>query len=106
MDILVLLTVQVDSVGGGDALIPANVQKAANLFQSDGRFIRGEPAIRAEDPQKTRIIGNFRFSYRNSAIDISHLPWHKTIFRAAHAKMGQDPQVWARVEQLILGVLP
>src|SRR3990170_4244220 len=53
LDIPVLLTVQIDSVGREDAEIPANVQAAANLFQHDGRLIRGEAEIRAEDLQKT-----------------------------------------------------
>ncbi len=37
----VLLTVQVDSVGRGDELIPANVRTAANFYQDNGRVIHG-----------------------------------------------------------------
>ncbi len=105
MDVPVLLTVQTDSVGWGDALIPSNVASAANLYQHDGLFIRGESAVRAEDPAKTKILGNFRFSYRDRNIDLSKVPWHKKIFRTAHAKMELDPDVWAKVEEIILSAL-
>ncbi len=98
----VLLTVQVDSVGRGDRIIPANVARAANLFQRNGLFIRGEPEIRAEDPSRTTIIGNFEFDYRNKKIDLSEVSWMKKLFRAAHTKMDFDPAVWALVEELII----
>ncbi|MGH9854890.1 MAG: hypothetical protein ACREBD_34095, partial [Blastocatellia bacterium] len=98
----VLLTVQVDSVGRGDGIIPTNVARAANLFQRNGLFIRGEPAIRAEDPSKTTIIGNFEFDYRDKKIDLSEVSWMKKLFRAAHTKMDFDPAVWALVEELIV----
>jgi hypothetical protein len=98
----VLLTVQVDSVGRGDGVIPANVRRAANLYQDDGIFIRGERPIRAADAEKTEIAGNFRFSYKNKKVDMSGVSWHKKIFRDAHAKMDRDPEVWAKVEELIL----
>lgn len=57
------LTVQIDSVGRDDALIPPNVRSAANLYQTDGWFLDGEHPIRAEDPEATRILGNWRFDY-------------------------------------------
>lgn len=101
----VLLTVQIDSVGRGDKIIPANVARAANLFQRNGWLIRGEPAIRPEDPNKTTIIGNFQFDYRDKKVDLSGLSWMKTIFRKAHAKMGLDPDVWGTVEKIILDAL-
>jgi hypothetical protein len=106
MDIPVLLTVQVDSVGRGDGVIPSNVAAAANLYQTDGAIIRGERSVRAEDPAKTRIIGNFQFTYRNKTVDLSEIPWYKIIFRRAHAKMNADPDVWRKVEELILAAIP
>ena len=102
MDIPVLLTVQVDSVGRDDSKIPSNVARAANLFQSNGWFIRGEPEIRAEDPARTEITGNFKFDYSHSSIDISGVPFMKKAFRVAHTRMEYDPAVWAKVENLIL----
>jgi hypothetical protein len=61
----VLLTIQVDSVeksGEDDSVIPANVAQAINFYQSDG-LLHGRPAIRAADPARTRILGNFRQDY-------------------------------------------
>jgi hypothetical protein len=103
MDVPVLLTVQVDSVGRNDGLIPANVARAANLFQRNGRLIRGEPEICAEDPARTMIIGNFEFDYRDRKIDLSEVSWLKKLFRTAHTRMDFDPAVWAKVEELIAG---
>ena len=105
LEVPVLLTVQVDSVGLGDALIPSNVACAANLYQRNGLIIRGEPLVRAEDPARTRVIGNFRHEYRNKKIDLSQVSWLKKIFRTAHTKINFDPAVWARVEGMILHVL-
>ena len=101
----ILLTVQVDSVGRGDALIPPNVARAANLFQRDGFTIRGEREIRAADPVRTTILGNYRFTYRGKKIDLSEVSWFKRLLQRAHTKMDHDPEVWALVEKTILGVL-
>ncbi len=105
LDIPVLLTVQIDSIGRGDEVIPSNVKRAANLYQKNGWFVRGEAPIRAEDPAKTEILGNFKFDYRNKKVDLSGVPWHKKIFRLAHSRMNVDPDVWAKVEELILAEL-
>jgi hypothetical protein len=105
MDVPVLLTVQVDSVGRGDKVIPPNVARAANLFQRDGLIIKGEREIRAEDPTKTTIVGNFKFDYEGKKIDLSEVSWLKRLFQAAHTKMDHDPEVWALVERTILKVI-
>jgi len=104
-EVPVLLTVQVDSVGRGDKVIPSNVRRAVNLFQRDGLIIKGEREIRPEDPSKTTIIGNFRFAYRGKKIDLSEVSWLKRLFQAAHTKMDHDPEVWALVEKMILAVI-
>ena len=104
-DIPILLTVQIDSVGRNDAVIPDNVKAAANLFQRNGKVIRGEPVIRAEEPSKTRILGNFEFDYRKKNIDLSHVSFWKKLFRTDHTKMNFDPDVWKKVEELILEAL-
>ena len=100
-DIPVLLTIQIDSVGRNDKEIPPNVRRAANLYQSNGWVIRGQSGVRAEDPQKTEIIGNFQFNYKEKEIDISEVHWFKKLFRVAHTKMGLDLDVWDKVEELI-----
>ena len=104
MGLPVLLTVQVDSVGRGDKVIPSNVGRAANLFQRDGLIIKGEREIRAEDPAKTTIVGNFKFDYEGKKIDLSEVSWLKRLFQAAHTKMDHDPEVWALVERMIMEV--
>ena len=55
----VLLTAQVDSVGMHDGVIPANVRAAVNFYQHDPLTIQGRGAIRAADPARTAILGNF-----------------------------------------------
>jgi pimeloyl-ACP methyl ester carboxylesterase len=45
----VLLTIQVDSVGRKDRVIPSNVARAINFYQHDGPFICGRSEIVAED---------------------------------------------------------
>jgi hypothetical protein len=102
LDVPIALTVQVDSIGRGDSIIPSNVARAANLFQRNGWFIRGEPRITAEDPAKTTIAGNFEFDYSHKQIDVSKVPLMKKAFRVAHTRMEYDPDVWKNVEELIL----
>lgn len=106
MGVPVLLTVQVDSVGRGDKVIPSNVRRAANLFQRDGLIIKGEREIRPEDPDRTTIVGNFKFDYEGKKVNLSEVSWLKRLFQAAHTKMDHDPEVWALVERLILDVVP
>ena len=102
MEIPVLLTVQVDSVGLGDATISPNVRRAANFYQPNGWFIKGECEIRAQDPSQTTIIGNFKYDYSNKDVEISHVHWFRKLFRVAHAKISFDPDVWAEVKKLII----
>ena len=100
----IYLTLQIDSVGRGDGTIPANVKYAANLYQDNGWFISGEQPIIAADPSQTVILGNWKFDYdQPPGVDISveDLPWYKTAFRVAHAKMDRDPRVWALAEELV-----
>ena len=105
MGVPVLLTLQVDSVGRGDKVIPSNVERAANLFQRDGLVIKGEREIRPEDPSRTTIIGNFKFNYSGKKIDLSKVSWLKRLLQTAHTKMDHDPKVWALVERTILDVI-
>ena len=105
MEVPIALTVQIDSVGRNDSIIPGNVIRAANLFQQNGWFIKGEPKVRAEDPARTLILGNFEFDYSNTKIDISSVSIMKKAFRVAHTKMEYDQQVWDKVESLILDTI-
>jgi hypothetical protein len=98
------LTVQIDSVGRDDGTVPANVRNAANLFQTDGWFLDGEHPIRAADPSRTRILGNWRFDYKHppgSEISLADVPWWKLAFRIPHARMDRDPAVWNLARRLL-----
>ena len=97
----VLLTVQVDSVGLDDQVIPSNVARAANFYQQKGLIIRGQANIRAEDATKTAILGNFKYKFENKKISDADFYWLERIVASSHTKMGSDPTVWAQVERLI-----
>jgi pimeloyl-ACP methyl ester carboxylesterase len=104
----VLLTVQVDSVrkpGENDAVIPSNVEEAANFYQPDG-IIHGRGNIRAANPGSTQILGNFRFDYKDHPLTCNQYPWHDRIFMKTHMEMDCDPRVWDEVESLIRSKLP
>jgi hypothetical protein len=104
----VLLTIQVDSVtkpGEDDAMIPANVAQAVNFYQPDG-MIHGRPEIRAADPARTQILGNFRFDYKTNPVDCAQYPWLARAFEKTHIEIESDPRVWNQVDSLIRAKLP
>jgi pimeloyl-ACP methyl ester carboxylesterase len=105
----VLLTVQVDSVhkrGENDSQIPANVREAANFYQSDG-MLHGRAKIYAADPERTKIIGNFKFTYKTNPIGCEdRYPMIDRVFMKAHTEIECDPRVWSEVESLIKANLP
>ncbi len=104
----VLLTVQVDSVaklGHNDTIIPPNVAQAANFYQPHG-LVHGDHDIRAVDPSRTKIIGNFRFDYAESPLKCSQYPWWDRYLVKAHTQIECDPVVWNRVHDLIRSSLP
>ncbi len=102
LGIPVALTVQVDSVGVFDSVIPPNVSKAANFYQAHRFSVRGEPQISAADPRRTRIIENTRMDYSHRDSRRGPETWLRRRFGRAHAWMEADPALWARVETLIL----
>lgn len=97
----VLLTIQVDSVGLRDGVIPANVRAAVNFYQHDPLTIEGRGKIRAADPSRTVILGNFKQTYIWRSVDKSNSSWARSTFGGSHAKMELDPEVWNQVEQYI-----
>lgn len=107
LQIPVRLTVQVDSVekrGQNDASIPPNVSEAVNFFQLDG-LLHGRPEIRAADPSKTQILGNFQSDYRDKPVSLTGFPWFAKVFMKPHIEIESDPVVWSKVEALILSQL-
>ena len=109
---VVKLLVLVDAVGAPRYTIPSNVLAAANLYQRSSYWpIVGAEQIRAADPSRTRIICNsqYRYSYRWWSGKKIERPAHETSLRwnwmGGHLRMEYDPEVWARVRDLIAAEL-
>jgi hypothetical protein len=98
----VLLTAQVDSVGIHDGVIPPNVHQAVNFFQHDPLTFQGQTKIRAEDPSRTVILGNFPSSYLFRSVNQSQSTWIRRTLGGSHAKMEADPVLWKQVEMYIV----
>ena len=97
------LTIQVDSVrkpGQDDSIIPPNVKKAINFYQTRGP-IHGRPIIRAADLGKTNILGNLQMTYQDREIDCANYPWVPRHFNKPHHEIENDPRVWDQVVSLI-----
>lgn len=98
-----LLTIQVDSVhkpGHKDSAIPSNVRSAVNFYQTKGP-IHGQSNIRAADPERTNIIGNFETRYQNRQINCDNYPWLARHLNRPHHEIENDPQVWEQIASLI-----
>ena len=99
----VLLTIQVDSIskiGQNDSVIPGNVEEAVNFYQPNG-ILHGQPAIRAADPARTQIVGNFRIDYKANPISCNQYPWFDRLLMKSHIEIECDPKVWTQVESMI-----
>jgi pimeloyl-ACP methyl ester carboxylesterase len=104
----IALTVQVDSVAkpfSDDRLIPANVAEAANFYQTRG-LIHGRSEIRAADPKRTTIIGNFRREYKTEPSACRQFPWYSRLFTKGHIEIECDPDLWSEVKTLLNPYLP
>lgn len=104
----VSLTIQVDSVaknGENDSLIPANVVEAVNFYQTHG-FLHGQTKITAVDPSRTKILGNFRFTYEKEPAECRAYPWYDRLLFKGHTAIECDPHVWSQVEDMIRTRLP
>ena len=103
-----LLTIRVESISiihQNDELISANIAQAANFYQSNG-LLHGQSEIRAVDPTRTSIIGNFRFDYKASPYHCDDYPWYDHLFVKSHTQIECDPVVWKQAESLIRSDLP
>jgi hypothetical protein len=104
----VLLTVQIDSVakiGHDDSVIPPNVHQAVNYYQTHG-WVRGRRKIVAEDPVRTKILGNFLLSYDKDPVTCDNFPWYDYIVTKTHVESECDPKVWSDIEALVRRELP
>jgi pimeloyl-ACP methyl ester carboxylesterase len=105
MGIRVRLAVVVDGFGRDSWVVPANVSEAANFYQSDLLWLRTAEQIRAADPARTKVLGNWKFSYsgREKEFDLSdYTPLQRT-FMGSHLCMEFDRAVWNRVVEMISG---
>jgi len=108
LGINVQLTIQIDSVGLHDAIVPANVRSAANIFQHDPLSIGGRRKIEAEDSSCTQILENVQLSYLlrpYSTLNSEDASWARRAWGGSHAKLEVDGAVWEHVEQLILNAI-
>lgn len=99
----VLLTVQVDSIernGQDDRVVPANVHRAINFYQTH-KPLRGRRRIVAEDPSQTEILGNFRLDYDEEPKECAAYPWYDRHVFKWHTAIECDPRVWSQIEALI-----
>lgn len=75
---------------------------ALNLYQRDPGPVQGEPHIKAVDPSRTTIAGNFRYFYFFRDVDMPDYPPIARKMGLAHWKMDNDPIVWKQAEMAIL----
>ena len=101
----VRLAVVVDAYGKDPYTVPPNVAVAANLYQRDFGPVKGEPLIVAEDPARTRILGNWRYTYEGRDVPMPGEPGIRKWFMRSHLKMEYDPAPWARVKELITSAI-
>jgi hypothetical protein len=103
LGIPVSLAILVDSVhkpGHNDAVIPPNVRNFVNFYQTRG-LIHGRSRIRASDPQRTNMIGNFRMAYEDRHIDCDNYPWIPRHLNRPHHEIENDPLVWEQISSII-----
>lgn len=103
LGIPVSLAILVDSVhkpGHNDAVIPPNVRNAINFYQTKG-LIHGRSRVRAADPNRTNLIGNFEIEYRDRRINCQNYPWIARHLNRPHHEIENDPLVWRRIASLV-----
>ena len=102
---------QVHTVGSAEAALAAIAEQDFDVaivdirlpgLDGDGLIIKGEKAIRPADPKRTRVVGNFAFTYAKKKIDLTRASWYERTLLRAHTKMEFDPDVWAQVEEMIV----
>jgi hypothetical protein len=98
----VRLAIIIDSYGRDSYAVPPNVAAAANFYQRDFGPIRGAAKITAENPQLTRILGNWHYRYKGHDVDMPGEPFLRRWFMGSHLKMEYDPEPWKRVLDLIV----
>ncbi len=85
------LVALVDSWGRGDERMPDNVASFINYFQRDSFPVRGQRFVLADDPLRTRSMGNREFTYRGKALDMPGESRLRRSWLGSHLKMEYDP---------------
>ena len=105
LGIPVLLTIQIDIVpkpGQKPVLMPRNVEGAVNFFQSESEgMLHGRSEVVAEDPQRTKILGNIRMGYQGRHVDCRNYPWLARTFNKPHHEIENDARVWSQIATMI-----
>jgi hypothetical protein len=101
----VALAVEITTPVECEGLIPSNVARAANICLDQRWADHGLKQIRAEDPAKTAILGNLRWSEGGRWLDISEATQVERKFWYKDPRMEFDPLVWNHVEDYILAEL-
>jgi pimeloyl-ACP methyl ester carboxylesterase len=103
--ISVRLAVVVDGFGRDSWIVPASVREAANFYQHDLLWLRTAEQLRAADPARTKVLGNWKFSYPGceKRFDLSDYTAMQRTFMSSHLCMEFDRAVWDRVVELISG---
>lgn len=101
--ISVVMTIQVDSINklrGHDCVIPPNVGEALNFYQTRG-LVHGCRTIRAADPDRTHILGSYRFEYASQPVRCRSYFWMNRHVFKTHEAMDCDPRVWSQIDEQI-----
>ena len=105
LGIPVLLTIQIDIVpkpGQKPMRIPANVEGAINFFQSESEgVLHGVSKVVADDPTRTKILGNIHMSYDGRHVDCRNYPWLARTFNRPHHEIENDARVWDQIASVI-----
>ena len=105
LGIPVLLTIQIDIVpkpGQKPLLIPANVEGAINFFQNESEgVLHGRSRVVAQDPKRTKIIGNVHMTYDGLRVDCRNYPWFARTFNKPHHEIENDARVWNQIATVI-----
>lgn len=103
LGIPVVLIIQIDTIakpGQKSSAISANVASAINFYQTGGP-LHGRPEIAVADPAQTKIIGNFRMTYKDRPINCDNYSWYARFFNKPHHEIENDLRVWDEATSLI-----
>jgi hypothetical protein len=99
----VVLIIQIDTIakpGHKSTTISANVASAIIFYQTGGP-LHGRPEIVVADPAQTKIIGNFRMTYKDRPINCDNYRWYARFFNNPHHEIENDLRVWDKAASLI-----